>query len=68
MIVPLLKLRIYDENDAYTRNESDGAVIALGFAGMDGTQLLEQVHEEHPDERTRKLAGLALGHFPGHEH
>lgn len=68
VIVPLLKLRIYDENDAYTRNESDGAVIALGFAGMDGTQLLKQVHEEHPDERTRKLAGLALGHFPGHEH
>ncbi|MEE8311914.1 MAG: HEAT repeat domain-containing protein, partial [Candidatus Binatia bacterium] len=63
-VVPRL-VAIIDDGSARAR---DGAVVALSFAGPDGTVALQRIAADHPDERTRKLAGLALGRFPGHEH
>ncbi|TFH23144.1 MAG: hypothetical protein E4H03_06845 [Myxococcales bacterium] len=63
-VVPRL-VAIVDDGSVRAR---DGAVVALSFAGPDGTVALQRIADDHPDERTRKLAGLALGRFPGHEH
>jgi HEAT repeat protein len=47
----------------------ESAVLALRFANeAESRAALAQLAEEHPDERVRSLAALALGRDVGHRH
>lgn len=48
--------------------EATGAVLALDQLGAAGKAVLIETAAQHPDERIRRLALLALGRLPGHEH
>jgi HEAT repeat protein len=51
-----------------TVEEATGAVLALDQIGGAGKAVLLETATQHPDERIRHLAQLALGRMPGHEH
>jgi hypothetical protein len=61
----LLAERPYDDV-----SELGPSALGLAMAGPLGVAALQEIHAEHPDEKRRKLAGLALGRLaePGHAH
>jgi hypothetical protein len=48
--------------------EATGAVLTLDRCGPSGKAALIAIAADHPDERVRRLAMLALGKLGGHEH
>lgn len=48
--------------------EARAPIAALAFAGQEGAAALRGIAQEHPDERVRKLARIALGELPADDH
>jgi len=51
-----------------SQEEAIGAVLGLDHCGAEGRMALISLAADHPDERVRRVAQLALGKLGGHEH
>jgi hypothetical protein len=61
--------RLREVADAWAWPASQSAVVALRTANSaEGRAALVHIADEHPDERVRALAALALGRDIGHKH
>jgi len=51
-----------------TERQAEGAVLALTMVGGEAGQALLRMYQNHENQKIRGLAGIALGHVPGHKH
>jgi HEAT repeat protein len=61
--LPALRREIW-EGDPSRPEGTPSAVLALALAGPDGVAELQRVAHEHPSEKVRRLAEIALGRLP----
>lgn len=61
--LPALRREIWDEL-AREPGRSSSAVLTLALLGSEGVAELQRIAHEHPSERVRRVAELALGRLP----
>ena len=62
--LPALQREVWEANPRARGDAVPTAVLALGLIGPAGASELKRIAHEHPSERVRRLAELALGKLP----
>lgn len=62
--LPPLQREIWEGDPRGGREAVSSAVLALGLLGQAGAEELARIAHEHPSERVRRLAELAMGRLP----
>jgi HEAT repeat protein len=65
--VPELR-RLLEQRPFGQPRELAPVAFAMAMAGPEGRRALDEISASHPDDRVRRLAGLALGRFSGDSH
>ena len=65
--LPALRREIWETEPLAATGGPGSAVLALALVGPEGAGELQRIAHEHPSERVRRLAELALGRLPSDE-
>lgn len=62
--IPALRREIWEAAPSETSGATASAVLTLGLLGPEGATELQRIVHEHPSQKVRQLAELALGRLP----